>query len=352
MYSISKDMENRINILRVILIILVVLIHADTDNISNISLNLPSWFVFIKVLLSQVVARIAVPLFFLISAILLFAKIDKYTYKNNLTKKVRKLIIPYIFWNLLWIIIFAIGQELVITNEFFSNPDRTIANFTLKQWLNSFGLIEYNGSSSPFLYPFWFIRDLIILNIIYPLIKWAIDRSGYFFIGLLILMYLFSINIGVLSSEALLFFSVGYIAVKQKITFEEIDKLSYLLVIFIYLFTLILVFIYDINVILLKVNVMCGVLLMIKLSNNLSRKRYISEEILKISSYSFFIYATHEWTITFLRKLCLRIVGIDVHSIIFCYFGLTITIIAGAIIVGKIINNIMPKFYAVITGGR
>ena len=138
MYIITEQMKDRINILRWILIIFVIYIHADTLNIVTIPIDLPDWFIIFEIFLSRIIARTAVPLFFIISSILLYNSYHKYSYKENLIKKLSTLVIPYIFWNCFWIIVFFIGQNISILSSFFSNPEKIIKEFDYQKWVTCF----------------------------------------------------------------------------------------------------------------------------------------------------------------------------------------------------------------------
>lgn len=91
--------------LRFPLIVGVVLLHSGFDNIELAEHPVCDN---VSYLLSQVVATIAVPLFFFISGYLFFCKIDKFdgrVYVGKLKKRARTLPIPYIFWNLFTILL-------------------------------------------------------------------------------------------------------------------------------------------------------------------------------------------------------------------------------------------------------
>ena len=121
-YILTKEESDRFNILKIISIIFVVCIHsyAIVENFANgsNSMSVPEWLFFIEYLFSQVISRCAVPIFFLISSILLFK--TQRDYKRTVKSKLKTLLIPYVIWNSFWIIVFILLQNMSFTARFFS----------------------------------------------------------------------------------------------------------------------------------------------------------------------------------------------------------------------------------------
>ena len=100
-YILSKEESDRINILKYIAIILVVYIHSYATSVNfadgTNTLFTPQWLLLFENMISQIIARCGVPLFFLISSILLFRK--QREYKATIKIKIRTLLLPYLIWN-------------------------------------------------------------------------------------------------------------------------------------------------------------------------------------------------------------------------------------------------------------
>lgn len=164
-----------INYLRCISAVFVVFIHSVNFfgymnvNNSNIVFNL---------LIN--LFNTAVPIFFLISGFLTFLKQD-IDYKKHYKKKLRSLVLPYV----IWIIIYYIFNLLL--NFLNLDPSNTLknANF-LKLFI---GIPFY---TNPLLYaPLWFLRDLILLNILVPILDKLYKKINYKIIVLILLILLF-----------------------------------------------------------------------------------------------------------------------------------------------------------------
>ena len=227
-----------INMLRFPLAILVVFVHgfgADIDiaQLHTSGLTGAAVFDYVRLFFSVVISRSAVPIFFIISGYLFFLKVEEYcrqVYVNKLKKRWYSLVIPYFAWNILfmlWTLMFIGGGILLhgkpwngISNYFFQNGcfhmfwnsgvwgERTT-------WL---GVETHN--SGPVLLPFWYMRDLIVMVVLSPVIFWLVRKTGALFIVLLMAVYAFDIRISWMSGTFMaagLFFSLGsYFSIKKQ----------------------------------------------------------------------------------------------------------------------------------------
>jgi surface polysaccharide O-acyltransferase-like enzyme len=178
---VDSILSKRINSLRFLLIVFVVFIHNYVTEV-NFSggteiYEIPLYVEKIRYLISQIIARVAVPLFFLISGFLLYIKETKYT--TTLRKKCRTILLPYILWNILSIIFFFIAQSFSFTKPYFAN--NIIRNFDLIDWIDVFigKFTTLRQYQYPLVYQFWFLRDLFILYLLYKLIKKIVDKFPF-----------------------------------------------------------------------------------------------------------------------------------------------------------------------------
>ena len=120
--------------------------------------------------ISKIVCDSAVPTYFLISSVL-FYRTTKYTWRKNIVKKIRSLLVPYVIFNSLWILMMMMRLAL-IDSPASSIPD--YFSYSAFDWLNAYlGLV---GECKPELSLLWFVRDLFLLNILAFVIKKLIDR--------------------------------------------------------------------------------------------------------------------------------------------------------------------------------
>lgn len=122
-----KELQSKvIDLLRFPLIVAVVFIHGVGKDIFNNFNFIPSNdFILLTNLTTNGICRIAVPLFFLISGYLFFAKKwNMRIYKEKLKRRVHSLLIPYLLFNLIGLII--IGAFQLIVPEMISGNYKTV----------------------------------------------------------------------------------------------------------------------------------------------------------------------------------------------------------------------------------
>ena len=177
-------------LLRYPLALLVVYLHIDSCPVSFVAIydvDEPVYYV-IKILV-VILAQLAVPCFFIISGYLFFIKhrmfsVEDYLYV--LRKKNRTLLIPYLVWNLLAVAYLKITQDI------------TLVSF-------------YDIFVSPANFPLWFLRNLFVLFLIYPLLL-GILRMKWLGLVLLFLIYYVSAQFHILhpyTYKSLFFFTIG-----------------------------------------------------------------------------------------------------------------------------------------------
>ena len=184
-----------------------------------------AFFETVEISLSQGLARIAVPIFFLISGYLFFTKMKTWNwsvYTEKLKKRVKTLLVPYLLWVSLAITFdfvlaavrhrfFGWGSPLDLLSDngwglMYWNCARSF------QYTSSVNLLGWTiHSAFPYNYPLWFIRDLIVLCIFAPVIHFAVRKTKGWILAILYPLFLLQIWIPLegFSAEGLFFFSLG-----------------------------------------------------------------------------------------------------------------------------------------------
>jgi len=172
--SLCKLDSQAIDLLRFPMAVLVVYGHMSPKTIAP-CLSEYSFFSFqvilntIQISISYIAAHTAIPMYFLISGFLFFTKLDTWnwaTYWKKITSRIYSLAIPYLCWNLLAILIaclFSNGWEEIKTWGIRLLWDCRVWG-SYKVGLLGFPL----PSSSPFVVPLWFIRNLIVVDLFAP----------------------------------------------------------------------------------------------------------------------------------------------------------------------------------------
>ncbi len=356
---LNNESSLRLNILRFPLIVGVVFIHAYETNVglasSIVGVSQNSFLTeFVRNLISQGIARIAVPLFFLMSGYLFFAGVvwSKEKYAEKIKSRIKTLLIPFLFWNIATLILIALAQSLPLTQVYFSGKNALIASYSSFDYLSAiFGI-----DRSPISYQFWFIRDLMLLVLLAPIIFYLNKKLSFPFLCLLFIAWFISIwPIYAPSVEATLFFSTGCFLALTKKSLFSFDKYGKIITT-VYALILIVDILFiksDINPYLHKAGVILGVLAMLFATKLVVKSTILKQICLSLCKYSFFVYAAHEPLLTISRKVVYKIVQpSSTFLVLSLYFIIPTIVILLLILAHRILFGIFPKFTVTISGGR
>ena len=187
----NQDLSKTISFLRFPLMVFLVFYHFDISSMDVISgttgdypVHLPAWADAIVAFVSWICGSLCVPMFFLMSGILFFHNNDGSfrVYSHKLKKRIRSLLIPYLIWNGLYII------YLIYRHYSHALPSESI-NLTLVSVVSQFWdrtispLIETDGVSlvegAPIYAHFWYIKELLLLFILSPILFFLIKKFFY-----------------------------------------------------------------------------------------------------------------------------------------------------------------------------
>lgn len=365
---INRDFSKRITCLRFILAVLVVFIHSKFDQSTvdfadgSMQISVPLYVNIIQTIFTNVLGGVAVPLFFVISAYLFFAKPK--SVKENVKSKFKSIAVPYIFWTVLTIFLYFAAQSFSFSRNYFSKPENIIRSWNFSDFAEAFFARKISSVGfHPLVYQFWYLRNLLIFMIFSPVIKFFAGRFpiSYFFAVLaatcLRITDIFPDPLWIL--PALFYFSLGFYAVNhiQKIL-DFLDSVRWKDFVFAWiLFVAVSMFFsFTENPISAVVSFLCTnftILLFVKLAGNFSKNENVFKKLSALSSYSFWIYATHApFVVTSIKKLISR--AIPMHGVIILvqFFATAFLCTAFLMIFGFMLKKFLPGVFAFITGGR
>ncbi len=358
------------NWLKLPLAVLVVFVHTHISGttIGGVSYlydyeNYPI-FDNISFLVSNIVAALAVPTFFAISGYLFFkglgnelGRFSVNNYVQKLKRRSRSLLVPYLLWNCIYLIIFFTGQSFL--PGLLSGNHLLIKDYSLLDYLNSFWT-GFNGY--PICPPLWFVRDLMVMMILSPVLYILFEYIKFFPIIVFILLWIvlgYNNPFDVWSfKSAFFFYGGGYFAYCNRTIIDKLipKKLFYIIC---YLITVVATMLcyndcfIEIDSYTCKASLVLGVPVVLCAGYYAVQNNQIMKHGYSIKGIDFFIFGFHVIPLNFIIKIFLKImVPQSEFTLIFVYFiSPLITIIVGLILF-VCLKKIFPRFTSMLTGGR
>ena len=357
-------LSKTISFLRFPLIVGVVFIHSNilVVKIQGEMIRFDNWpFVtFIMNLFSTVFADVCVPLFFFISGFLFFynSNFTKETYLVKLKKRIKTLLVPYLIWNFVGFVLLLIYVHPKVLRFFplLNNYRVDIISFLSSFWVTNLP-ISMSGPANPINTPLWFIRDLMVLVVLSPIIWWLIKKTKVVFIIALGLIWFFTLGqyIGFpgLCHQSLFFFPLGaYFGINQINFVENIQKYSWLPLFYIVLAIIDALSDKDYYHIIHNSEILLGMAAAVYVSSYLLKKGKIAVNDFLISA-SFFVYALHN---LFLGKMTKFVVMLTKPEspvfVLLIYFLMPAIAILICLGLYKAIKRYSPTLCTLLTGGR
>lgn len=298
-----------------------------------------SWYNSIIFLLNIVLAS-CVPLFFIISGYLYFLHNDEIftyeEYKSKSIKRVRTLLVPYMIGNMVAYVVNSVVKYF-----------QGIYEVSFMDIYTTFIADPVTGF--PEMDALWFIRDLIVMCILSPIIYYAIKKIGILFplffflwwsIGLYTIPYFFY--------KAIIFFSLGaYFAINQYKWFDvKMYKGIYVLLFFLSTMTIMAFDYHHVD----KFVVCLAIPLWVYVTLLLSKYLYCPKRLV---TGCFFVYLFHwlYFTIIFTR-IWLYVLGTSVSGSLVSYILGAITNILFLLVVYRVLLKVTPSILSCIVGGR
>ena len=343
-----------IDVLRFPLIILVVFIHVIPSEIHPVTLSLQadSLYTLISGLISHHLGRTAVPCFFLFSGYFFFLKIHVYDFKGyaaQLGKRCRTLLIPYLLWNVLFMLI------ILLKNSVFTRLGLAYDDFYASVQRSAY----YSLWEGPLLFPLWYLRDLICMVMLSPLFYLLFKYARVWGLLLLALAYLLVWESGTpgFGSTAILFFGAGAFLGMEKYDLTDIvaGYRHYILLVAILLLGAATYFSagaqYEYWI---RAFVIFGVLSWIGLGNQIVQHAKLRKGLRDLSSSVFFIYAVHEiYIINWLKGGFSRLAFTDQGwGKLIAYFAIPVMCLLVCLALYRLFKTFLPAVLAALTGGR
>ena len=276
----------------------------------------------------------AVPTFFLISAYLM-SKSAK-SYAENVRRKAKTLLLPYIIWISLYIVAEAIG------NRFLPIAFSDVTKWNGTDWMMN--LIGIPFADGPIYGPLWFVRDLFLLSLIAPILKAAVNKIPYYI--MLPIIGGWYLPLPERFRQVLCFFLLGLLIGKGEIKLPSFFAKKKITLTLSVVFVLLIALLPDGYFTERTKTLMAAGL--IYFASRVLRCKWIS----LITAYSFWIYATHGKLLSIIQITSVKMLPQSGTVILVEYLVLPLVVISICMAAGIIVHRLCPKLYSTLTGGR
>jgi fucose 4-O-acetylase-like acetyltransferase len=326
--------QNRISVLdiiRVVGMLFVMFIHSPVDGEAATS---PAIF-----LLKGYFASGAVPIFFLLSGYLGAKSLQSPTlrFSSFAKNKLHTLIIPFLFWNIVVIILVFSAKSSGLASGFHGSG----AYFDVEFSLSSIACAIFGIGRFPIVYQFWFLRDLIVISFAAFILCRALPRIPLF------PWFFFFIPLPMASSLG--FYLLGN-HLHGILPQERFPKVPSSLIFCLCWFGM------GIGVLPGLINIpnpiqqigSASFIFMVAIS--LSATRW-SQKLALLGPATFFVYATHEPLQTIFAKVW-KALDIPYYGSLFCFLLIPASVYFICVVVYFFMCRITPKFMSLATGNR
>lgn len=354
--QISPLLSKGIDFCRTILCIQIVFFHmATTAPIAQENLADGTIYGYIIKFITMM-NNLAVPMFYAISGYL-FALSYQPTwqdYTNQAHKKTVRLIQPILIWTSLFLLLYYIAQAMPSTAHLFSGTNKLIADYDWTDVLDAYAGIK---SGFPFAGQYWFLRNLFVMCLAFPLIAWLFKHTR--FTGLLLLFIgCYALRFfNQFIADTIIFFSVGaWLATNDKVIAYIAAKRTSILASLFTMFTIIAFVGHTIPSLgwlyqcVFYFFILTGFATISKVVLHLLHKG-IGKKVLLLSEGSFFIFLIHLQLLMFIKRVAYKTMHADsAPEVLILFFIVPVIVIIMSYLLYFLLKKWMPGLLDVMTG--
>ena len=363
MTNIPEETSKRITSLRFLLMLFVMIKHnAIVKGIFMHQLPFyePGIVTFIKEFFANGLGELAVPVFFIFSGYLLAASSNSYF--TILKKRFHSIFLPYTIWTFLYFAGWVLLKHFHFT---YGNPVSGWREWSFIDYFVRF-IGYYHNLRFPFVGSFWFLRDLMILIVISPILIFVAKRLPFLLTVMCSFFYFCSISIPLVLPVSLFFFVFGILCSIYKIDFFRLaDKIKWHELIFLFLAAFVLFKLkpsYNIygdikNTSYFFIFIFSGIFLLFKFSLIIINNEKAFSLAKKAAPFTFFTYAFHTpILLEVVKQVTFRITLVEKYGgavrslsqfIIACILDIGISLAAGILL-----YKICPAIFNLLSGGK
>lgn len=355
--SLAKRQSTLIKAMRFPLICLVVWAHSIAPNMKPMELSFDGWNVyhFVSELISCNLCKIAVCWFFVFAGYFFFLNVPEEGIswnwlKDKWKRRVFTLLIPFVTWNILAVFIPLIKAFL------FTKLGIPQSDVEGEYALFNNGIL-YWFITGPADFPLWFMRDLLILCLLTPVI-YVVFKHTPRYVGIIVLTILFLLPFepDVFRWRGFFFFSLGAFLSIQRINMLSIcRKVKWPAAIVAIILLLLSTFFNAVpaHKWLLRAFFPFGIITFMNIFDHLIDNEKVRTRLEKLSAAVFFIYASHAiYIMPWTNGLFKRLINDTLGGAWIRWFFFPIVVLLICLGLYYLLRSIMPLTLAFICGGR
>ena len=293
-----------------------------------------------------------VPGFLFISGFLFF--LSKKSYSAKLQSRFHTLLIPYLIWNGLLLVVYLLLYVLGHPQEI---NDRSIADYEAIDYVRLFwdrGTFD-NGNFVPILCPFWYIRNLILLSLLSPVVWFMVRYLREVFLVVIAIWWILTPH-NAFVAQSMLFFSLGaYFSIHQHNPLQVFTRQR---TFFFSLFLLLgladmlshSVYATPVNLQIHRLALLANLPILFLVADHFASRQHNHT---LLSSSVFIVFSIHYPIIVVLRKLCVNLFSAmpDVTQILL-YFGCFALTVLMSLLFYVILQKVSPRLTNILAGNR
>lgn len=319
---------------------------------------------FFEYLVANGLLRFRIPTLFMISGYL-FALYDNQPYGTRIAKRFKTLMVPYLLWCTLALLFTFLLQQFEFTANivYAARIDQLGQNVPYTQLPWHAILFRWLLATPGF--QLWFILSLFFYNLMFPFIKWMLQKAPMLWLTLTFMLWSIFFNFAVVEGLGLFFFSLG---AWLKLSNRSIEKpprwysegIAWILFIGSCIIKTFLAFELEPNTNLTfltlcithQASVIFGIIAVWFSVDKVAAWTMSKPIFKKATGYSFFMYGMH----IPLLPYCMAFVSIYLAS--FPFYRITSYLLLPAIIMifclfcGVLLKRVWPAAYGALAGGR
>ena len=345
----NKRLSEAITWLRFPLIFLIIMLHCY-----SVQRLVGSHETYFKVLYPfyNWLGETGVPGFFFISGFLFF--LSKKNYSQTIKARVHTLLVPYILWNLFMLALYSIAYVIGYPQNINGG---SLTNFQFADYLRLFwdrGSYD-NGNFVPILCPLWYIRNLLIMSLLSPLIYYIIRYARELFLVAITVWWLTTYH-NAFIPQTILFFSLGaYFSIFDINPLRIVSENKAIIIVLFGIFAVGDIFSHTvmgtpINLQLHRISLILNIPVLLLLADWCVRHNYTSE---LLPNSAFIVFCVHYPIVVLLRRICISIFS-DYSDLIHILLYFACVIVATLLSIGFycLLERFFPKVKNLLSGNR